>query len=95
MPCFIALIALFIPRVIIALMVLFTDYLGRAYHTILWPLLGFLFMPLTTLAYAYAKNTAGSVEGFYLVLVVVAVFIDLGIIGGARPRKGYNKYWRR
>ena len=29
---------------------------------LLWPLLGFLFMPLTTLAYAWARNTYGSRE---------------------------------
>jgi hypothetical protein len=59
-------------------------YFGRAYHTLLWPLLGFLFMPLTTLAYAFAMNSNnGSVSGGYLVLVVLAVLIDLGIIGGS------------
>ena len=59
------------------------NYFGRAYHTILWPFLGFLFMPLTTLAYAFAMNSNnGSVHGIYLVLVVLAVLIDLGIIGG-------------
>jgi hypothetical protein len=40
-------------------------------------------MPLTTLAYAFAMNhNNGSVHGVYLMLVVVAVLIDLGIIGG-------------
>jgi hypothetical protein len=91
MPCLIALLALLAPRVVIVLMVIFSDYIGHAYQTILWPLLGFIFLPLTTLAYAFARNEAGSVEGLYLVLVVVAVLFDLGTVGGSRPRKRSRK----
>ena len=50
--------------------------------------LGFLFMPLTTLAYAWAINSRGSVQGVHLVVLVVAVMIDLGLIGaGARSTR--------
>ena len=82
MPCFLGCLALATPRLVIVAVWLFSDYLGRAYHGWLWPVLGFLFMPLTTLAYAWAINSAGSVEGFRLVVVVLAVLIDLGMIGG-------------
>jgi hypothetical protein len=71
------------PRFAIILVVVFSDYIGRAYQTTLWPLVGFLFMPLTTLAYAWAINARGSVEGVHLVVVVVAVLIDLGLVGGS------------
>ena len=63
---------------------------GRAYETALWPFVGFLFMPLTTLAYAWAINSRRSVEGIQLVVVVIAVLIDLGLVGGSasgRSRK--------
>ena len=86
MPCLVAIGALIFPRLILVLVWLFSDYLGRAYETVIWPLLGFLFLPLTTLAYAFAINANGSVEGWYLAAVVVAVLIDLGIIGGSRRR---------
>jgi len=82
MPCLVALIALFAPRVAIVLLVIFSDYIGAAYATILWPLLGFFFMPFTTLAYAFAMNSQGSVSGLYLALVVVAVLADLATLGG-------------
>lgn len=82
MPCLVAGIAFFFPRLAMVLLVIFSDYLGRAYETTLWPLLGFFFLPYTTLAYALAINSNGSVAGIYLVLVVVAVFLDLGSIGG-------------
>jgi hypothetical protein len=82
MPCLMGCLAFFFPRVAIVLIWLFSDYLGRAYDTVLWPLLGFFFLPLTTLAYAWAVNTNGTVTGIYLVVVIVAVLVDLGIVGG-------------
>jgi hypothetical protein len=87
MGCF----ALFFPRLAIILVWLFSGYLGRAYETVLWPLLGFFFLPLTTLAYAWAINTNGAVSGVYLAVVVVAVLIDLGLLGGG-AHSGRRKY---
>lgn len=84
MGCFIGCLALITPRFAIFLVFLFSDYLGRAYETNFWPFLGFLFMPLTTLAYAFAVNAGGGVHGMYLVLMVVAVLADLGLLGGAK-----------
>jgi hypothetical protein len=75
-------LALFFPRLVIILVWLLSDYLGRAYETVFWPVLGFFFLPLTTLAYAWAINSNGTVSGIYLVVVVVAVLVDLGLIGG-------------
>lgn len=86
MPCLVALLAIAMPRLAILLVLIFSDFLGRAYETILWPLLGFVFLPLTTLAYAFAVNRAGSVTGWYLALVVLAVLVDLGMIGGGGGR---------
>ena len=83
MPCLLGCLALVFPRIVIVLVVIFSDYIGQAYATILWPLLGFFFMPLTTLAYAWAwHGTGGNVAGIHLVGVIIAVLIDLGIIGG-------------
>lgn len=83
MPCLVALIALAFPRLAIILVVIFSNYIGQAYSTTLWPLLGFFFAPLTTLAYAWAINANGSVSGIYLLAVVIAGLIDLGLIGGS------------
>ena len=61
---------------------LFSNYLGEAYNTFLWQLLGFFLMPLTTLAYAWAWHYGnGTVDGLGLVVVVTAVLIDLGLLG--------------
>jgi hypothetical protein len=91
MPCFLGCLALFFPRLAIVLVWLFSNYLGRAYETVLWPVLGFFFLPLTTLAYAWAVNMNGTVTGIYLAVVVVAVLIDLGFLGGG-AHSGRRKY---
>lgn len=91
MPCLVGCLAMAMPRFAIVLVVVFSDYIGRAYQTTLWPLVGFLFMPLTTLAYAWAINSRGSVAGFQLVVVVLAVLIDLGLVGGSASRRQWSR----
>jgi uncharacterized membrane protein len=96
MPCLLGCIALAFPRLVIILVVIFSDYIGQAYQTILWPLLGFIFMPLTTLAYAWAWHFgSGSVQGLGLVIVIIAALIDLGIIGGGASHKKVRTYYVR
>ncbi len=91
MPCFLGCLALCAPRLTIVLIVIFSDYIGHAYQTMIWPLLGFFFLPLTTLAYAWAINSHGSVSGLPLAVVILAMLIDLGIIGsGAHTGKKHR-----
>ena len=92
MPCLVGILALIFPRLAIILVVIFSDYIGNAYQTLIWPLLGFIFMPLTTLAYAWSINSSGSVSGMHLVVVIVAVLIDLGIIGGNASNRQVRSY---
>ena len=87
MPCLLVVLALLTPRLALVLLWLFGTVLQTAYGTILWPLLGFFFMPLLTIAYAYAVTTGGGVQGIWLVIVIVAALIDLGVIGGSRWKK--------
>jgi len=92
MHCLVGCIALATPRLAIVFVVIFSNYIGRAYDSMIWPLLGFVLMPTTTLAYAWAINSRGSVDGVHLVVVVVAVLIDLGLIGGsARARRSRER----
>lgn len=83
MPCLVVIAAFFLPRVVIAVLALATDYMSRAYDTLLWPLLGFLFAPYTTLAYAFAMNEKGSLSGFHLLVFIIAILLDLGSNGSA------------
>jgi hypothetical protein len=70
------------PRIALLLLFLFSNYLQRAYHGLLLPLLGFLFLPLTTLVYPWMVNTGQLITGVNLLILVVAVVIDLGGLGG-------------
>jgi hypothetical protein len=94
--CLGILLSLISPRLFIAFLFFFTHYLSRAYHSFIWPTLGFFFLPWTTLAYAFAINAHGSVTGIYLVAVVAAVLVDIGAIGGGgRYRQRFYLRGRR
>jgi hypothetical protein len=82
MPCLLLIVFLAFPRLALVLLFLFSNYLQRAYHGLLLPLLGFLFLPLTTLAYAWMANTGQPTTGINLIILVIAVVIDLGGLGG-------------
>ena len=91
MGCFAGCFAVLVPRLMLFIMFLTGNYIGRAYETNMWPVLGFFFMPLTTIAYAWAVNTNGTVTGIYLVVVVIAVLMDLGSNGSGAHQS--SKRW--
>jgi hypothetical protein len=80
--CLLVIVFLAFPRITLAWLFLFTNYLERAYHGLILPVLGFLFLPLTTLAYAWMVNTRQPIAGVNLVILVIAVVIDLGGLSG-------------
>ena len=87
MPCLIALLMVAFPRVAIVLLWLLTNFFSRAHMSALLLVLGFLFLPLTTIVYAYAVGTGHNIAGVYLVAVIIAALADLGILGGAARRR--------
>ncbi len=90
--CILTTIALLMPRVLMAFILLMTDWFGRAYESVIWPVLGFLFMPYTTLAYMAAQIRGGGLSGGWVALLIVAVIVDVAHWGGgghaARRRQG-------
>jgi len=96
MPCLIGCLALLFPRLALVLVWLFGGgYLGRAYEHWAWPVLGLLFLPLTTLTFAFASNSLngpGEVDAFGWLLIILALLGDLGILGGSRKSA---ETWRR
>jgi hypothetical protein len=92
MGCVLVLLALLLPRVTLAAIFLLTSWFQTVFATWMWPVLGFLFMPYTTLAYLAAKlNTgAGEITSGWLVILIIAVVVDLGHWGG-----GYRVRHRR
>lgn len=87
MPCILLLVILLFPRVVLVLMWFFSNYLQRAFHgELLLPILGFIFLPLTTIVYTWEINSGMPTEGINLLWLLVAVVIDLGGLGGGARR---------
>ena len=86
--CFLAILALFSPRLALFAIWIFSDMLSRAYDSWVLPVLGFFLLPWTTLAYAVMWDVGTrDVNGFEWFIVVLAFFIDLGsYFQGARYR---------
>ncbi len=83
MPCLLLILVLAFPRVVFVLLFLLSDYLQRVYHNLIILLIGFLFLPLTTLAYAWiVNNHQQPTDTFNFIILVLAVVIDLGGLGG-------------
>jgi hypothetical protein len=97
MPFLVGCLAIAFPRVALFLVWFFGgDYVGRAYEHFLWPLLGFFFLPLTTLTFAFASNSLGDpgeVPPFGWLLVGLAVLADIGLLGSGR--KSASDWQRR
>ncbi len=88
MGCFVAILALFSPRLALFAIFLFSDLLGRAYDSWVLPLIGFFLLPWTTLAYAVMWSIGtNEVTGFEWFIVVIAFLGDIGAYGhGSRVR---------
>jgi hypothetical protein len=55
----------------------------RAFNGALVPVLGFVFLPLTTLFYVLAYNPVGGVTGVGWLFVAIGLLGDLGAYGAA------------
>jgi uncharacterized oligopeptide transporter (OPT) family protein len=87
MPCLLVLVVLLFPRVVLVVIFLLSNYLQRAYHGLLVPLLGFIFLPITTLVYAWLVNSHLPIAGVNLLILIVAVIIDVGGLGGGEYQR--------
>jgi hypothetical protein len=85
--CVLILLAFFTPRIVLFVLWLFTDYLNRAFDGFVLPLLGFLFLPATTLAYAIAQNELGGLNGLGIIAVLIGLAVDIGLLGGGASRR--------
>ena len=78
MPLLVILFALLIPRITIALLYLLTNWFQGMFSTVLWPILGFIFMPTSLLWYSAVERWFSGEWGVIPIGgMVVAVIIDL------------------
>ena len=82
MGCLMVLFALVTPRFVMVLLWVFTDYLSQAFGSFFWPLLGFFFLPTTTMAYAVAQNQFQGAKGWGFAVLILGVMVDFGLLGG-------------
>ena len=80
MGCLLVLLAFISPRLVLFLLWIFDDLLGKAYDSWIVPFLGFFLLPWTTLSYAafWDWGTGREVTGVEWFFVVLAFLFDLG-----------------
>lgn len=92
MCCLVAAFLLLGPRVGILLWWLFDmSRWERAFSTFIWPLLGAIFLPWTTLAYVFVFP--GGVTGLDWLLMVFAILLDISSYtgGGRETRRRFRE----
>ena len=96
MPCLLLFAILLFPRIALVLMWFFSTYLQRAFHgELVLPVLGFIFLPVTTIVYAWELNSGMPTAGINLLWLLIAVIIDLGGLGGGARRHAELRLQRR
>ena len=92
MGCLLVLLAGFAPRVALALVWIFTNWVDRAFNGFLIPLLGLIVFPYATLFYVLAYNpVSGGLSGWGWIFVVLGFVFDIGhwVGGGVTGRQRY------
>jgi hypothetical protein len=91
MGCLFALLAGFAPRIALVLVWIFTDFVDRAFHGFLIPLLGLVLFPYATLFYVLAYSPVTGVNGWGWAFVVLGFIFDIGhwAGGGVTGRQRY------
>ena len=85
MPLILILFALLVPRITILLLWLLTNWFNGLFQTALWPILGFIFLPLTLLWYTVVQHWFGGEWTLVPIIgLVIAALID---ISPAKPRR--------
>jgi hypothetical protein len=59
---------------------------NATFSSMLWPILGILFLPWTTLAFVLASSS-GSLTGLGFVVVIIGLFVDIGTYGSSAYTK--------
>jgi len=89
MPCLFAVLALATPRLAVALLYFFTRWFEGMFDTLLWPVLGFIFLPTTLLWYTAVQHWFNGQWTLWPVVgLILALMIDISPAGGRRRRDG-------
>ena len=88
--CLVILVGAAFPRVALFLLELYSDYNANAFDSFWEGLIGFLFLPYTTLFYVLMENWQDPINAFGWFFVVLGFLLDISsYIGSARRRTYY------
>jgi hypothetical protein len=88
MPCFLVILALVTPRLVVALLWFSTRWFEGLFSSLLWLAMGFIFLPTTLLWYTAVQRWFGGQWTLWPVVgIVVALAIDLAPARGYRRRR--------
>jgi hypothetical protein len=88
MPCCLAILALAAPRLVIVVLWFFTRWFEGVFPNILWPILGFIFLPTTLLWYTAVQHWFGGQWTLWpIVGIVIALLIDVSPASGKREKR--------
>ena len=82
MGCLIVVLAWLSPRLVIAILWAFTERMTIAFNSGWVAVLGFLFLPYTTVLWALAYAPIRGVTGFGWVVVIFGLLCDLSSLAG-------------
>ena len=89
--CCLALIAGFIgPRIALFIWWVFGDKVDAAFSSWIWPLLGLVFLPWTTLAYVVAWGPLDGVSGLGWLLVALGLAGDIATYSSRAAKARYR-----
>lgn len=85
MPCLLTLLALITPRLVVLVLWFLTGWFDNMFDSLLWPILGFVFLPTTLLWYSAVLRWFGGQWTLWPVVgLVIALAVDVSPGGGRR-----------
>jgi len=83
MGCLLALLGAFAPRILFLLIwIARPEYVDAVFDTFIFPLLGLIFLPFTTLLWLILDNPPVGIHGLDWLWIALAVFLDLSHYAG-------------
>jgi hypothetical protein len=75
--CLLAMAAGFAPRLVLIIMWIVGPRVSAAFNTVIWPLLGLIFLPYTTIMYVLVYSPVTGVHGWDWLWIALGVWLDL------------------
>ena len=88
MGCLLAIMSAFAPRLVFLIIWIARPvYIDSVFDTFIFPLLGLIFLPFTTLMWVLLDAPPVGVHGLDWLWIAIAVVLDLGHVGSAYAQR--------